>query len=159
MHANRALCAACVLVSNAAFAEDEVAPEPISTSLVVLGAGASFDGPLASLAIGWGWGSREPGILPSSDVVRLLAGATLRRTAPTGTLTLGWYTDTIIDLGFDGGVAVQRDAIGPAMRITLGTQGVGARFSAAAMLSSGPVVLDASIELVVDVKELASRFQ
>jgi hypothetical protein len=158
---NRAVCIACVLVSNAAFADDDAAevaaPEPISTPLVLVGAGTSIDGPLASAAIGWGWGTHEGGLFPGSELVRVLAGGALRSGSSTGALTIGWYRTAVIDLGFDAGAAARRDALGPMLRITLGVHGLDARFSVASMFSSEPVALDGSVEVVLDVMELAGR--
>lgn len=145
-----------VLVEVAKAFESKVTP--VKTPLLELGGGATLDGTIASVAVGYGWGEHEEGFLfPGVTLSRVMLGI---HSDGAISATYGWYTNSLGMLALDIGAESRSDAMsrtyGPTAKLLLGTSGVGVRLTGGAQISDG-VQFAGSAELVLEVMDLGKR--
>ncbi len=132
--------------------------ERIGTPLIVLGGGATSDGTMGSVALGYGWGDKDHGgLFPGSTITRVLLGLRSDGDLTYSSLTYGWYTNAIGTLGLDLGAEAQLSgtrSLGPVTRLTLGTSGVAVRFSGGAQFNGANARVTGAAEIVLDVMDL-----
>jgi hypothetical protein len=136
----------------------ETKTTPVHTPLLIVGGGATTEGDMGSVAVGYGWGEKEDSwLFPGTTITRVLLG--LRSSGGDATAmsaTIGWYTNTIASLGFDAGAEAQMSGtrgLGPTARLTLGVKGVAMRFTGGAMFGD-ETRFSGAAELVVEVMDL-----
>jgi hypothetical protein len=141
-------------------------PTPVSTPIVILGAGASTDGWSGEVSLGWAWGERDIGWLFRSTRVRRVLVNTRRQLDPADAaqpttrlaVTYGWYETSkqLMDGGFDLGVTATRGGVGSIARLTLGVGGFGVRLTGGGELGDAARLVGA-LELVFDLATMARR--
>lgn len=134
---------------------------PVNTPLLEVGGGATTDGTMASIAVGYGWGEREDGFLfPGTTLSRVMLGVRSDGAESAVSATYGWYTNALGMLALDLGVESRSDrmsrTVGPTAKVLLGTSGVGVRLTGGAQVTDG-VQFAGAAELVVEVMDLGKR--
>jgi hypothetical protein len=136
----------------------ETKTTPVHTPLLVLGGGATTEGQMGSVAVGYGWGEKEESwLFPGTTIKRVLLG--VRSNGADATVmsaTFGWYTNTIASLGLDAGAEAQMSGtrgLGPTARLTVGAKGLAMRFTGGAMFGD-ETRFSGAAELVLEVMDL-----
>jgi hypothetical protein len=158
---------AAVLLSSAAPAHADDGPccsivgvehtEDVSTPLVAVAAGMSTDGLQESATIGWGWGTRERGVMFAGSLISRILLDLRHGERSSFALTYGWYeTGGLGSAGFDLGAMAEASGAGPTMRLTLAERGLGVRLSTGIAIGHETHMVG-SAELVVEVMELVRK--
>jgi hypothetical protein len=134
-------------------------PEAVSTPVVVLGVGSTFDHDVVSANAGWAWGEKDGGLFAGSDVTRVLFGVTrLDDHQPAElSLTYGWYENQIGTLGLDLGAIAQGAGVGPVSRLTFGfIPGITLQLTGGVTFEPAPHAI-ASAELALQLPDIAGK--
>jgi hypothetical protein len=129
--------------------------------MLALGGGLTTEGTMPSIAAGYAWGKRDSGlVLPGASLERVMFGARSNLDNTLVRATAGYYTNIFGVLSADIGVEAQvtgTRAIGPVLQSMTGWRGIGIRYSTGVLFGSGDVRFTGSMELVIEVMELAGR--